>query len=159
MAANAYVRQLLLLWVLVVSANGQTECTELQARDLGPTTALSSTGLLASTIGATAGEASNPNIQILEINTVCLAQGAVRDRYRSSSVVVRYRRENVGEVIAQVEYQCANGVWDSGSSPVVNINPTATLTTPLRSDCIICISPVLAQTVSVTDTEHCAGMF
>ena len=153
------IRTLLILLVLLSPSLGQTECTELQARDLGSTSALSSTGLLASTIGATAGEASNPNIQILEINTVCLAQGAVRNRYRSSSVVVRYRRENVGEVIAQVEYQCVNGAWNFGSSPVVNTtNLTATLTTPLRSDCIICISPGLAQTVSVTDTEHCAGM-
>ena len=157
--ATAYsiVRQLLLLWVLVASANGQTECTELQAGDLGSTTALSNSGLLTSTIGATAGEASNPNIQILEINTVCLAQGAVRGRYRSTSVVVRYMRENVGEVVAQVEYQCSNGMWGFGSSPTVDTSLTATLTTPLRTDCIICIHPDLAFTVAVTDTEHCAG--
>ena len=150
MTVYYYLWQLLLSALVVASANGQTECTELQASDL-------STDMLVSTIAMAIGEASNPSIRILEINTVCLAQGAVRGRYRSTSVVVRYARENVGEVIAQVEYQCSNnGVW-SFSSPVVDTNPMATLTTALRSDCIICISPVSAQTVPVTDTEHCAG--
>ena len=151
------MKQLLLLWVfLVASTNGQdNRCPRLQASDLGSTASLSNTGLLARTIGATAGESSNPPIQILQVNTVCLGQSQVRDRYRSTSVVVSYMRGGA-QVTAQVEYQCdPNGIWSFGSDPVVDISPVATLMTPTTANCILCIDPVTLTEAS--EIEHCAG--
>ena len=151
------MRQLLMFWILVASTNGQTDnrCAELQASDLGSTDSPSNTGLLATTIGSTSGESSNPSIRILQVNTVCLGQSQVRDRYRSTSVVVRYLRDGA-EVTAQVEYQCdANGMWDFGNSPVVNTSSMANLMTATRTNCIICIEPTTG--VPASPIEHCAG--
>ena len=150
----------LLFLVLVNSVNGQG-CAELQASDLGSTTGTSNVGLLADTIAAEEGIA-NPIVQILEINTVCLAQSGVRDTYESTSVVVRYMRmtrvrgpgEISEEVTGQVEYACSDGTWAFNVARI-DTNPMADLATQLTRSCISCLSPV--ENPAVSTLQHCLG--
>ena len=88
---------------------------------------------------------------------MCLAQGQVRDRYRSISIVVRYMRDGVGEVIVQVEYQCTDGVWSFGDASSITTSPVATLSTPVKYTCILCIHPSKATFTSISAAEHCIG--
>ena len=66
------------------------DCSELQISDLGDTGAESQTGLLADTLRVLGGDSTNCAVQILEFNTVCLSQGALKDTYTRTSVVVRW---------------------------------------------------------------------
>ena len=131
----------------------ESGCPELQASDLGSTSAFSTTGLLADT-----GDV-NPSILILQSNTVCLAQSPVRDRYHQVSVVVMYLRASDSmQVTVQVEYECIAGVWGFGT-PSITFSPTADLTTVVRNDCISCIGPATAPSLLVITDEHCVGTF
>lgn len=150
----------LILLVLCISASGQNglNCAELELSDLGDTTDLSSTGLLADTLISNSGE-SGIMIRVIQPNIVCLSQGDFRDTYRTVSVIVEYcsATENM-TIIVQVEYQCTGGVWGFGSQPSLISNPTGTLTTAQRTDCFLGIDPAMAPvTVTLTQDEHCAG--
>lgn len=137
----------------------------LQIHDLGNTSAFSSVGLLADTL-VVAGE-TNVSIQIIGFNKVCLGQGSVRDTFQSASIVMVYRNASNGvEFTVQVEYRCSGGVWDVlygiNDTPSITFNPTATLNTNKRQDCILCISPrvsPLALAATLSSMEHCAGEF
>ncbi len=134
------------------------DCPEFQPSNLGNTTAPSSVGLLADMLRVSAGDTdSNPSVQIREVNVVCLVQGTVRDTYRSVSLVVRYLRASDSmEVIAQMEYQCMSGVWEFQGSAVVTDDPLANFTTPVETDCILCIVQSAAPPLAVvTEVEHC----
>ena len=142
------------LWS-VSCANGQQVlgCAELRISDLGDSTAPSTQGLLAT---ALATGNTNPSVQLLQFNTVCLSQGSVRDRYLSVSVVVRYRRDGM-EATAQVEFQCQNNeTWIFPVQFSAFLNPSVTLSTALRTDCVACI-PQEDIYLYVTIEEHCAG--
>lgn len=148
------------MWALVFLlsvVNGQ-DCLILQPSDLGDTSAPSSVGLLAETLAAEFGTGP-PSIQILEINPVCLAQGTMRDRYRSISIVVRYLRaaDNM-EVEVQVEYDCnnASGQWRFNPTVAVTVNPEVTLATAVRTNCILCGNSRQVTTVELNE-NHCAG--
>ena len=146
------VLQVVLVAVLSCAVNSQ-DCSELQISDLGDTTSESQTGLLADTLRVLGGDSTNRAVQILEFNTVCLSQGALKDTYTRTSVVVRYTADGV-EATSQVEYQCIDGVWEipNTGTPTIDNSPIANLTTPVRTDCILCSS-----SGSITDVEHCAG--
>ena len=143
------------LWS-VSCTNGQQvlDCAELQIGDLGSSTAPSAQGLLATALARTEPGNTNPSVQVLQFNTVCLSQGSVRDRYSSVSVVVSYRRDGM-EATAQVEYLCQHGEWIFPMQFSASLNPNATLSTALRTDCLACSPP--GNTFVVTPEEHCAG--
>ena len=157
--AMVLLRALILAVSLLVSVAERqpTDCSMLRESQLGSTTAQSTAGLLPEAIAAISGDnTTSPSIQILQTNTVCLAQGRSRDTYRSVSLVVRYL-ETDAEYTAQVEYQCDEGEWGFGSlDPSVTMNATGTLITSLRTDCSLCYSEYLLDDLSVGSAdEHC----
>ena len=101
---------LVALLSFLCAVNSQ-DCSELQISDLGNTTSESQTGLLADTLRVLGGDSTNPAVQILEFNTVCLSQGALKDTYTRTSVVVRYTADG-DEATSQVEYKCTDGMWE-----------------------------------------------
>ena len=137
------VSLIVLIWS-VSCANGQQVlgCAELQIGDLGDSTAPSAQGLLATALARAESGSTNPSVQVLQFNTVCLSQVSVRDRYLSVSVVVRYRRDGM-EATAQVEYQCQinETSWIFPMQFSTSLNPNATLSTALRTDCFVCEPP------------------
>ena len=150
---SKFWRLLIVLWSSSLAIHGQ-DCPELQIGDLGSTDTATSDGLLALTlVSLSSGQSPSVLVQILELNTVCLSQGALNETYTRTSVVVRYTADGV-EATSQVEYQCTNGVWEipSTGNPTIEDSPTATLTTPVRTDCILCSS-----SGPVTAAEHCSG--
>ena len=103
-----------LLLLATATADGQySDCSMLQASELGDNITLSGTGLLADALSAVIQ--ATLNYQLLEFNTVCLAQGTVRDTYRSTSLVVRYRDYLGVESTTQLHLQCINGDWSEVS--------------------------------------------
>lgn len=150
-----------LILLSAMNVNGQ-DCPMLQISDLGNTTAPSTAGLLADTIAAQTGVV-DPFIRIIEVNVVCLGQGSVRDTYRTISLVVEYFSETSRNVsTVQVDYQCvSSGGWGFAGPGALNANPTATLTTVLRRDCVLCIDPTApVDTPSLaTPDEHCVGKY
>ena len=147
---------LLLLVLFSSSVNGQySDCSMLQASELGDNTTLSSTGLLADALNA--GGQATLTYQLLEFNTVCLAQGTVRDTYRSTSLVVRYRDSLGVESTTQLHLQCIDEDWSDlnfGSIDNAISTTDSSLTTPTRRDCLLCISPAVAP---ISTLEHCFG--
>ena len=121
-------------------------CEMLKDSDLGNTSIPSSEGLLAAHQGF--------RLQILETHTVCLGQGVLKNRYRSVSVLVRYRKEDDSEEVVQVEYQCEKNEW---VKPSVTSPPRANFSTPLRTDCALC-SPESFAEEPISD-QHCQRMF
>ena len=147
-----------LLVILVTGASGQfSDCAMLQKSELGDTTALSNTGLLADALAVQTGDGT-VNYQLLEYNTVCLGQGTVRDTYRSISLVVRHLNSGGTEATQQLDLQCINGNWDIDNFEILASSIAAadgTLTTAVRRDCFACISPTLAGTQPFSTEEHC----
>ena len=155
-------RARLLLMVLCLSSlvpvvPGQiliSQCAMLQESQLGNTTALSTEGLLAEALVISGGDADLPSVQILDHNFVCLAQGRVRDTFRSVSVVVKYKKSDDVELEVQIDFRCTEEEWVVNTNAVgVTHNPEANLTTPLRTDCFFCSSDPLHFDFS--PTEHC----
>ena len=150
---NFFLQALVILLALLSSpsATNSQGCSELQNSDLGDTTAASIVGLLADTLMSVNGLAANPSVQILESNTVCLSQASLKDTYTYTSVVVRYTADG-NETTSQVEFMCSSGEWVTGT--VIETTPEASLTTPVRTDCVLCFSPTIAASTAV---EHCIG--
>lgn len=155
-----------LLWMLLSSPLpvSSQDCPMLQNSQLGSNTTFSNTGLLADALAAKAGDGSALDVQIMEVNTVCLGQGTQRDTYRSTSLIVSYiSTADVNTVTVQVHYQCleldGRPQWSTenfGSSEVsVSDSVGGSLTTSLRTDCIFCIDSAVGPTIS--SDEHCAG--
>ena len=142
------------------------QCPMLQMDDLGNSSTFSSTGLLAEALVAS-GEV-NVSVQLVDFHMVCLGQGAMRDTFQTISVVVVYRNASDGiNYTVQVEYICGIGMmwsWDilantgQGGISSLSFNPSATLLTPRRLDCSLCVNPSIAPgTLVVTTLEHCIG--
>ena len=136
------------------------DCSALQESELGNTTALSTSGLLADALAFQSGEA-NLALQVLEYNTVCLGQGTSRDSYRSTALVVRYLQAGESEVISQLHLQCIAGTWSTnnfGSSQNALTDADGTLSTSLRTDCFLCLEPDSAPPGQQFSMEHhCLG--
>ena len=149
-----------LVWLTAV--RGQyDDCAMFQESDLGNTTALSNGGLLADALALQTGDATL-GYQLLEFNTVCLAQGSVQGAYRSTSLIAMYRDSGGTESTMQLHYQCRSGAWNTaadGFGTSVNAVTAAggTLTTALRTDCYLCLDPSLAPASQVSVEEHCLG--
>ena len=114
-----------------------------------------------------------PTIQIIgNVTYVCQMSGMFRDMYRGISLLARY--ECTGSPLcpsdvvekSQFDFSCGSGgMWISqvlGSSEFVfTENPVANLTTPLRTDCSLCVNPAQLRAVAsplVWDAiNHCVG--
>ena len=157
--AKMIIATIFLLMVVtpVINSQTDTDCLEVQVSDLGNTTAISNTGLLVQSLAASAGDGTSPTIQVLEINTVCLAQGSMDGYYSFTSIVARYMTSDGTDTTVQVSYQCTASEWNINvlGSTVVTTNPTATLTTVLRNDCGACVGP---GTFPSDTVNHCLGI-
>ena len=152
---------LVFLVTFTVVGGQYDDCAMLQESELGNTTALSNTGFLADALAVQTGDASLMYL-LLEFNTVCLGQGSVRDTYRSTSLIVRFRDSGGTEDTMQLHYQCRSGAWNIvadgfGTSANAVTAAGGTLTTALRTDCFLCLDPSLAPAGQVSVEEHCLG--
>lgn len=146
------------------------DCLMLQESELGDSTTLTSSGLLADALAppdeAEPSSSEQPDLkyQLLRYNTVCLGQGTVQNTYRSMSLVVRYLDSLDAQYTIQLHLQCVNGTWSTanfGSSVDAVTVADGNLTTPLRRDCLLCVSPSanLSQAdLLISAEEHCLGM-
>ena len=141
----------------LAAVSGQfSDCPMLRLSDLGDNATMSGTGLLADALSAT-GQTSNMN-QLLQYNIVCLGQGTTRDTYRTASLVVRYLDSTATERTMQLHLQCEDGAWSTdymGSADNSLTTADGSLSTPLRTDCLICLAP--ASGLMVSTEEHCLG--
>lgn len=175
---------LLLLLILFLNGcsqvTGQSECPIVQASDLGDTSAPSSMpGIIADS--ASGGDASSrPDVQLFAYQTVCLAVGVERDRYRFASVLAEYSCHGAVSVLskiacdevgttnytAQFDVECDDGAWELATSTIVSSGtnvfqpPDATFDTALRQDCSFCVDPSRSADLGGRDIDtetHCAG--
>ena len=151
------------------------ECPGIQESELGSTTTPGTSGLIADAI--TLGDpGSAPDILVLDAQTVCLAAGPTRDRYRYASVVVSFNCSGSlapgnalgistcdGELTVQFDFECVSGPqWQRaltlGGDNVFN-PADGSLTTSLKTDCSFCVDPAIAGSLGLTVdmATHCAG--
>ena len=179
LGGGAVLKMLLLLLILfsaaVSLARGQNECPEIQESELGSTTTPGTSGLIADAV--TLGDSgSAPDILVLDSQTVCLAVGPTRDRYRYASVVVSFNcfgslapgnalgiSSCNGDLTVQFDFECVAGPqWQRaltlGGDNVFN-PADGSLTTSLRTDCSFCVDPTIAGSLGLTAdmATHCAG--
>ena len=116
-----------------------------------------------------------PTIRINgSVTYVCLQSGMFKDTYRGMSFVARYQcngsqncPSNSVEV-SQFDISCTSlGTWTTAVSGTSEFSftrdPVANLTTPLRTDCGLCINPLLLEAigedVESDEVTHCVGMY
>ena len=129
------------------------DCAMLLESGLGNTTTQVRTGLLAEALAAS--EVSACGVQLVEFNTVCLAQGTVRDTHRSLSLIASYRDGGGVVRTTQLHLQCVGRSWNLRTiETAASIPTTGTLTTPLRTDCFLCDHPAQLGGQG-SDAEHC----
>ena len=150
-------------------ARAQVDCPAFNVSELGSTDMLTQGGLAGAAYQAVGGEQSQPvSVQVHNSNIVCLRSGQTRDTYTVVSVVVNYtctgtRSECSGNpILSQFEFECvANPVrWApsvSGSTTnIITTPPSGSLSTTLRTDCGVCVSPARAAFAAVTNNDqHC----
>ena len=155
----------------------QDACERITTGDLGDSEMLSAGDSLLSSILAPAGESTvRVMVKILNVTIVCEAQHRMQDRYRYTSVVVSFNcfttdarvpECNDSSVVdtEQFDFGCLNGEWTGIILTVSNAarttNPTATLSTALDTNCIVCANPTNPEATNLpaaidTDT-HCSG--
>ena len=160
---------LILISVLSFARAQFADCPPLSETDLGAMNALSTTGLVGAAFQAVSGNPSPVNVQVHDSRIVCLSSGRTRDMFSGVSVVVNYTctgapSECTGDpILSQFEFECVanpdrwNPSADSSSvADIITTPPNGTLSTPLRTDCIVCISPARPAFATITNNEqHC----
>lgn len=155
-----YLAVLTLVLLSACSAQSPDDCSLLKASDLGNTTSYTNEGLLALTLNIVDRQGADIRYQLVDYNTVCLAQGSGRGLYRMVSVVASYMFLDNGANGAtvgnpsQFQFECKSNQW----SPSIFGNfedafsgvPGGNLNTPLRTDCRVC-----AELTQATTAEHC----
>jgi len=124
-------------------------------------------GLIAEALSS--DNADQPSIRVHDHNIVCETIGLRRNAFRYVSVVANYSSDGVFS-ISQFEFECVDTVW----SPVlrivgltsVTLTANAALTTEPRTDCGLCASVQIAQSLQQSDivsqsefdsVTHCFG--
>ena len=160
---------LILISVLSFARAQFADCPPLSETDLEAMNALSTTGLVGAAFQAVSGNPSPVNVQVHDSRIVCLSSGRTRDMFSGVSVVVNYTctgapSECTGDpILSQFEFECVanpdrwNPSADSSSvADIITTPPNGTLSTPLRTDCIVCISPARPAFATITNNEqHC----
>ena len=155
------------LALIVVPVSCQIDCPLFNESNLGNTDAPSTTGLVGGAFRAVSGDPSPVNVQVHTSRIVCLASGRTRDTYRRVSVVVNYTctgapSECTGNpILSQFEFECVAGPrWTASvggsAANIITTPPNGTLSTTLRTDCGVCISPARSGFDAITNNEqHC----
>ena len=168
--------------VLILSQQvlSQTDpCQRVSGEDLGSTTNFSSEGILADSINPSSEGGSEPGTFRVEsdsLHIVCEAQHPMQNRYRFTSVLASYVCQSTdprltamcdGATVQTVQLTlgCNNNAWSASiaNNPnfVLTMNPTATTSTELASNCRLCINPdhPIVPTLSLTIAQdtHCVG--
>ena len=158
-----------LILISVLSfARAQVDCLPFNVSELGPTDVLTRGGLIGAALEAVSGNPFPVSVQVHDSNIVCLRSGRTRDTYRGVSVVVSYtctggsRSECTGNpILSQFDFECVTGpTWTTSvggsASNIITTPPSGTLSTTLRTDCGVCISPARSGFAAVTNNEqHC----
>ena len=157
-----------LILISVLSfARAQVDCPEFDVSDLGATDMLTQGGLVGAAIAAVSGDPSlSVSVQVHNSNIVCLRSGRTRDTYSGVSVVVNYTCTGAptecsgNSTLSQFDFECVAGTWapsvDGSASNIITTPPDGNLSTTLRTDCGVCISPVRSIFAAITNNDqHC----
>ena len=149
-------------------ARAQVECPPFNVSELGTTDVLTQGGLIGAALAAVSGDPSLVNVQVHNSNIVCLRSGRTRDTYRGVSVVASYtciggfHSQCTGNpILSQFEFECGTGpTWTAivggSASNVITTPPSGSLSTILRTDCGLCISPARLGFATITNNDqHC----
>ena len=148
-------------------AQVQVDCPAFNVSELGATDMPTPSGLVRSALEAGRGDPSNPaSVQVHGSNIVCLRSGRTRDTYSGVSVVVNYTctgplSECSGNpILSQFDFECVAGTWapsvDGSASNIITTPPDGSLSTTLRTDCGVCISPARSIFATITNNDqHC----
>ena len=156
-----------LILVSVLSfARAQVDCPAFNLSELGSTDMLTQDGLIGAAFQAVGGEQSQAvRVQVHDTNIVCLRSGQTRDTYSQVSVVVNYTCAGIfsctgNPTLSQFEFECVAGTWtarvDESTANIITTPPNGSLSTTLRTDCAVCVSPARADFATVTNNDqHC----
>ena len=159
-----------LILISVLSfARAQVDCPPFNVSELGATDMRPQGGLIGDAFAARSGDQALPvSVQVHNSNIVCLSSGRTRDTYSGVSVVVNYTCTGTvpecttgNPILSQFDFGCVDGPrWAasvSGSaSNIITTPPDGSLSTPLRTDCAVCVSPAKSGFASITNNEqHC----
>ena len=157
-----------LILISVLSfARAQVDCPAFNVSDLGATNMLTPSGLVGSALAAVSGDPSLPvSVQVHDSNIVCLRSGWTRDTYSGVSVVVNYTCNGVpsectgNPTLSQFEFECVAGTWtaivENSTANIITTPPDASLSTTLRTDCGVCVSPARSVFAIITNNDqHC----
>ena len=160
---------LLIVAVTVVPVNCQVDCPMFNVSELGATDMLTQGGLIGNALAAVSGDPSLVSVQVHNSSIVCLRSGRTRDTYSMVSVIVNYTCTGAPSVctgnptLSQFEFECVTGLvsWAASvggsASNIITTPPNGTLSTPLRTDCGVCISPARSGFAAITNNEHHCG--
>ena len=158
---------LCLISVLSFARAQQVDCQPFTEDLLGTTGEPSTTGLIGNAFLAVSGDPVPVNVQVYASRIVCLRSGRTRDTYSGVSVVVNYTctgppLECTGNpILSQFEFECVPGPsWTASvggsAANIITTPPTGNLSTALRTDCGVCVSPLRAGFETITNNEqHC----
>jgi len=152
-----------LFFVYLSCARGQ--CPLIQGSELGRNDAASTEGLISEAFVVQSGDnPTRPSVLLFGYNIVCLATGGTRGTYSFVSVVANFsctgpQSECNGEpLLSQIEFGCPASQWSpniEGSTDNIRTTPAdGNLSTPVRTDCAICISP--ARSSIANNENHCS---
>ena len=157
-----------LILISVLSfARAQDDCAAFNVSDLGATDMPTQGGLIGSALAAVSGDPSLPvSVQVYDSNIVCLRSGQTRDTYSGVSVVVNYTCTGTpsqcsgNSILSQFEFECVAGTWTASvggsATNIITTPPSGSLSTTLRTDCGVCVSPMRSIFATVTNNEqHC----
>ena len=148
-------------------AEAQVNCPLFTADLLGTTDVPSVTGLIGAVFGAVSGDPSPVSVEVHNSNIVCLRSGRTRDTYSGVSVVVNYTCTGASSectgtpILSQFEFECATGpTWtasvDGSTDSIITTPPDGSLSTTLRTDCGVCVSPARSLFATITNNDqHC----
>ena len=155
----------------------QDACERITTGDLGDSEMLSVGDSLLSSILTPAGESTvRVMVKIHNVTIVCEAQHRMQDRYRYTSVVVSFNCFTTGARVPecndssvvnteQYDFGCLSGEWTRNiltvSDAARTTNPTATLSTALDTNCIVCANPTNFEAAfllaAIDAATHCSG--
>ena len=146
----------------------RAQCSIFEEGLLGSTSAASSMGLIRDAIAAGIGEGATIIVQVHASNIVCLTGGRDRYMYTGVSVVVNYTCSGAADpacngnpILSQFDFGCVTGsLWGASvggsADSIITTPPTGSLSTTLRTDCGLCLSPARFGFGAVTDNDqHC----
>ena len=144
------------------------DCPPFDVSLLGATDMQTTDGLVGAALRAANGDPAMPSVQVHNSNIVCITNGRTRDTYSGVSVVVNYTCTGGSPsgctgnpTVSQFEFECVTGpTWTTSvggsASNIITTPSNGTLSTPLRTDCGVCVSPLrLGFDTTTNNDQHC----